>query len=111
MWAGAGIFISCAFLEIVGAASVTALAKTTSNPTADFTSLMQEGLAADYDRLMQRLCVGGMATALGYIEASELKNVAPGKSDPSTGELSRALIDLFSLELWLRGFFGRTVTR
>jgi purine-cytosine permease-like protein len=38
--AGLGIFLSCVVLEIVGAASVTAVAKPSDNPTADFTGVM-----------------------------------------------------------------------
>jgi asparagine synthase (glutamine-hydrolysing) len=73
---------------------------------ADFTGLAHEGVAHDRDQLMQRLCAGGMATALGYVEAAQLRCVASGKSVASPDEGNWALIDLFSLELWLRGFFG-----
>ncbi|MDP9093252.1 MAG: cytosine permease [Actinomycetota bacterium] len=44
-YAGLGIFVSCALLEIVGAASVTAVAKPSSNPTADFTGIMPSWIA------------------------------------------------------------------
>jgi NCS1 family nucleobase:cation symporter-1 len=43
--AGLGIFLSCVALEIVGAASVTAVAKPSDNPTADFTGIMPSWIA------------------------------------------------------------------
>jgi asparagine synthase (glutamine-hydrolysing) len=73
---------------------------------ADFTSLVNQGLAKDHDRLMQRLSARSRATALGYVEARKLRDIAPGNVNASTSQASRALIDLFSLELWLQGFFG-----
>jgi hypothetical protein len=38
VWAGLGIFVSCTFLEIVGAASATIATSGDLNPTASFTS-------------------------------------------------------------------------
>jgi len=38
VWAGLGVFVSCAFLEIVGAASATIAAPGIENPTEAFTS-------------------------------------------------------------------------
>jgi asparagine synthase (glutamine-hydrolysing) len=73
---------------------------------ADSTSLVHDGLVKDHDRLMRRLSGRTMTTALGYVDARELRNIATGILNASTGEASRALVDLFSLELWLQGFFG-----
>jgi asparagine synthase (glutamine-hydrolysing) len=73
---------------------------------ADFTSLVNHELVKDHDRVMERLSAPSMTTALGYVDARKLKDMAPGNVRASTSQASRALIDLFSLELWLQEFFG-----
>jgi NCS1 family nucleobase:cation symporter-1 len=65
--AAAGIFLSCAVLEIVGAASATAVAKPSDNPTADFTGIMPSWIA--------NLTL--LAIALGAVSANVL-NVYSG---------------------------------
>jgi purine-cytosine permease-like protein len=45
LWSGAGVFISCVALEIVGAASATIAGPSTDNPTALFTSHMSTAVA------------------------------------------------------------------
>ncbi len=62
LFAGLGVFVSCVVLEIVGAASVTAVAKPSSNPTADFTGIMPSWIA--------NLTL--LAIALGAISANVL---------------------------------------
>ena len=78
---------------------------------ADATSLVHDGLVNDHDRLTRRLSGRTLAVALGYVDARELRNIATGNLNASTGKASRALIDLFSLELWLQGFFGSKDSR
>ncbi|MFN2518116.1 MAG: cytosine permease [Jatrophihabitantaceae bacterium] len=45
LYAGLGIFLSCAALEIVGAASATAVVKSPGSPTHNFTSIMPSWIA------------------------------------------------------------------
>ena len=87
LWAGAGIFISCAFLEIVGAASVTALAKTTANPTADFTSLMPTWIK---DLTLLAIAVGAVAANVLNIYSGAMSFLAMGFRLPLA--LRRALV-------------------
>jgi NCS1 family nucleobase:cation symporter-1 len=62
LWAGLGIFVSCTFLEIVGAASATIAAPGITNPTGAFTSHLP-GFVADLTLL---------AIALGAISANAI---------------------------------------
>ena len=77
---------------------------------ADFTSSVNEGVARDYDRLAQCLQARGIATARGYVERGQLQNLRRSMlaNETLSCELSWALGDLLSLELWLQGFFGQT---
>jgi NCS1 nucleoside transporter family len=62
VWAGLGIFVSCTFLEIVGAASATIAAPGIENPTAAFTSHLPS--------LVANLTL--LAIALGAISANAI---------------------------------------
>jgi asparagine synthase (glutamine-hydrolysing) len=75
---------------------------------ADFTGDVNEGVVRHYDWLAQCLHTGGMATGLGYVKSDPLPagSRPPITGDPTSSELSWALGDLLSLELWLQGFFG-----
>jgi NCS1 nucleoside transporter family len=73
--AGAGIFVSCAFLEIVGAASVTAVAKATDNPTADFTGLMPTWLK---DLTLLAIALGAVAANVLNIYSGAMSFLAMG---------------------------------
>src|SRR4029453_2970614 len=77
---------------------------------ADFTSSVNEGVARDYDLLAQCLQARGIATAMGYVERGQLQNLSRSMlaNETSSCELSWALGDLLSLELWLQEFFGPT---
>jgi asparagine synthase (glutamine-hydrolysing) len=77
---------------------------------ADFTSVVNEGMAKNYDWLAQYLHAGGMATGSGYVNPVQLRKMTRPTmaADTSSCELSWALGDLLSLELWLQGFFGPT---
>jgi hypothetical protein len=67
-------------------------------------------VARSYDCLAQCLHTGGMATGLGYVNADQLRNMSRPTmaADASSCELSWALGDLLSLELWLQEFFRPT---
>ena len=75
---------------------------------ADFTSAVNEGVTRNYDWLVQCVRTGGMAAARGYVQPGRLQGMTrpPMAGDASSCELSWALNDLLSLELWLQGFFG-----
>jgi asparagine synthase (glutamine-hydrolysing) len=75
---------------------------------ADFTGDVNEGVVRHYDWLARCLHTGGMATGLGYVKPDPLPagSRPPITGDPMSSELSWALGDLLSLELWLQGFFG-----
>jgi nucleobase:cation symporter-1, NCS1 family len=62
LWAALGVFVSCVFLEVVGAASATIAAPGIENPTAAFTSHLP-ALVADLTLL---------AIALGAISANAI---------------------------------------
>jgi NCS1 family nucleobase:cation symporter-1 len=62
LWAGLGVFVSCTFLEIVGAASATIAAPGIDNPTAAFTSHLPS--------VMANLTL--LAIALGAISANAI---------------------------------------
>jgi NCS1 family nucleobase:cation symporter-1 len=67
LWAGLGVFVSCTFLEVVGAASATIAAPGIDNPTAAFTSHLPSAVA---DLTL-------LAIALGAISANAI-NVYSG---------------------------------
>jgi NCS1 nucleoside transporter family len=92
VWAGLGIFVSCTFLEIVGAASATIAAPGITNPTEAFTSHLP-ALVADLTLL---------AIALGAISANAINIYSGSMSFLALG---------FNLPLGLRraivaGVFG-----
>ena len=92
VWAGLGVFVSCTFLEIVGAASATIAAPGITNPTEAFTSHLPT-LVADLTLL---------AIALGAISANAINIYSGSMSFLALG---------FNLPLGLRraivaGVFG-----
>src|SRR5581483_1757243 len=87
-WSGAGVFVSCVVLEIVGAASAT-IPGTNSNPTALFTSHMST-FVADLTLI---------AIAIGAISANALNVYSGVMSFLSTGirlplKMRRAIVAL-----------------
>jgi nucleobase:cation symporter-1, NCS1 family len=66
-WAGLGVFVSCVFLEVLGAAAATVPTPATDNPTEAFVGIMPKGVAD----------VTLIAIALGAICANAL-NVYSG---------------------------------
>jgi len=88
LWSGAGVFVSCVVLEIVGAASAT-IPGSNSNPTALFTSHMSTAVAD----------ITLIAIALGAISANALNMYSGVMSFLSTGirlplEMRRAIVAL-----------------
>ena len=88
LWSGAGVFVSCVALEIVGAASAT-IPGTNSNPTALFTSHMSTAVAD----------ITLIAIAIGAISANALNVYSGVMSFLSTGirlplKMRRAIVAL-----------------
>src|SRR5690242_11000942 len=79
VWAGLGVFVSCAFLEIVGAASATIAAPGIENPTEAFTShlpsfvgnltLLAIALGITVPLGLRRAIVSGVFGVLGFLLA------------------------------------------
>ncbi|MGH8862719.1 MAG: purine-cytosine permease family protein [Jatrophihabitantaceae bacterium] len=87
--AGFGIFLSCAVLEIVGAASVTAVAKPTSNPTADFTGIMPSWIA---NLTLLAIAIGAVSANVLNIYSGAMSFLAMGIRLPLA--LRRAIVAL-----------------
>jgi NCS1 family nucleobase:cation symporter-1 len=91
-WAGLGLFLSCAFLEIVGAAAATTInagAALGSNPTGAFTGLLATPLA---DLTLLAICLGGISANVLNIYSGALSFVALGVKLPLA--LRRAIVAL-----------------
>jgi NCS1 family nucleobase:cation symporter-1 len=91
-WAGLGLFLSCAFLEIVGAAAATVVspgAALGSNPTGAFTGLLATPLA---DLTLLAICLGGISANVLNIYSGALSFTALGIRLPLS--LRRAIVAL-----------------
>jgi nucleobase:cation symporter-1, NCS1 family len=92
-WAGFGLFLSCAFLEIVGAAAGTAVKDSGvfmgSNPTGAFTGLMPSVLA---DFTLLAIALGAVAANALNIYSGAISFTALGFKLPLA--LRRALVAL-----------------
>lgn len=77
------------------------------NWKADFTHLVNEGIARDYPGLVRHLESDGMAVGLGYVKGEvireELRQLE-GRVQGPTCETAWSLSDLLGLELWLQVF-------
>ncbi|MCU1657887.1 MAG: Cytosine/purine/uracil/thiamine/allantoin permease family protein [Pseudonocardiales bacterium] len=89
LFAGLGIFVSCVALEIVGAASVTAVAHPSSNPTADFTSIMPTWIR---DLTLLAIALGAIAANVLNIYSGAMSFLAMGVKLPLA--LRRAIVAL-----------------
>jgi NCS1 nucleoside transporter family len=87
LFAGAGVLVSCIVLEVAGAASVTAVAKATDNPTADFTGLLPTWLK---DLTLIAIAVGAVAANALNIYSGALSFVALGIRIPT--HIARAIV-------------------
>jgi asparagine synthase (glutamine-hydrolysing) len=79
---------------------------------ADFTDVVNQGMAQDYERLGQCLHPRALVAARGYVRPRHLTEMRAHEFDAtsSTSETAWALEDLLSLELWLQQFFGPAET-
>ena len=89
LYAGLGIFLSCAALEIVGAASVTAVLKPSDNPTADFTGIMPHWIA---DLTLLAIALGAVSANVLNIYSGAMSFLAMGFKLPLA--LRRAIVAL-----------------
>lgn len=89
LWSGLGLFISCAVLEIAGAASATITGVSTSHltPTAAFTVHLPTALA---DATLLAIALGAIAANVLNIYSGALSFVAMGVKLPLT--LRRAIV-------------------
>jgi NCS1 family nucleobase:cation symporter-1 len=89
LFAGLGIFLSCAFLEIVGAASATAVTKATGSPTDIFTSLMPTWIR---DLTLLAIALGAISANVLNIYSGAMSFLAMGIKLPLS--LRRAIVAL-----------------
>ena len=87
LYAASGVFVSCVVLEVAGAASVTAVAKATDNPTADFTGLLPSWLK---DLTLIAIAVGAVAANALNVYSGALSFVALGIRIPT--HIARAVV-------------------
>ncbi|GGL04145.1 purine-cytosine permease family protein [Mangrovihabitans endophyticus] len=85
--AGLGVFVSCAFLEIVGAASATIAAPGIDNPTAAFTSHLPTVIA---DLTLLAIALGAISANALNIYSGSMSFLALGISLPLS--LRRAIV-------------------
>jgi len=90
-WAGLGLFLSCALLEIVGAAAATVTGSSAagSNPTGAFTGLLAKPLA---DLTLLAIALGAVAANVLNIYSGALSFTAIGIKLPLS--LRRAIVAL-----------------
>jgi len=91
-WAGLGLFLSCALLEIVGAGAATVInpgAALGDNPTGAFTGLLATPLA---DLTLLAICLGGISANVLNIYSGAMSFVALGIRLPLA--LRRAIVAL-----------------
>jgi nucleobase:cation symporter-1, NCS1 family len=75
VWAGLGVFVSCVFLEIVGAASATIADPAIANPTEQFTSHLPTAVA---DLTLLAIALGAVAANAINIYSGALSFTAMG---------------------------------
>jgi NCS1 nucleoside transporter family len=99
LWAGAGVFISCAVLEIVGAAAatITSVAKFADNPTAGFVSNMPTWIG---DITLIAIALGAVCANALNVYSGSMSFLALGFKLPLT--LRRAIV---AIVFGVAGFF------
>jgi nucleobase:cation symporter-1, NCS1 family len=99
LWAGLGVFLSCAVLEIVGAAAatITSVAKYANNPTAGFTSHLPTALA---DVTLLAIALGAICANALNIYSGSMSFLALGIKLPL--HLRRAIV---AIVFGIVGFF------
>jgi NCS1 nucleoside transporter family len=86
-YAGLGIFVSCVVLELAGAASVTAVASPSNNPTSDFTGVMPTWIA---DLTLLAIAIGAISANVLNIYSGAMSFLAMGIKLPLA--LRRAIV-------------------
>ena len=91
LWSGLGLFLSCALLEIVGAAAATVVSASDAlgNPTGAFTGIMPKALA---DLTLLAIALGAVAANVLNIYSGALSFTALGIKLPLA--LRRAIVAL-----------------
>jgi NCS1 family nucleobase:cation symporter-1 len=99
LWAGLGVFLSCAALEVVGAAAatVTSLDKYGSNPTAGFTSHLPTWIA---DITLLAIALGAICANALNVYSGSMSFLALGVRLPLA--LRRAIV---AIVFGIAGFF------
>jgi purine-cytosine permease-like protein len=87
VWAGLGVFVSCTFLEIVGAASATIAAPGIDNPTAAFTSHLPTAMA---NLTLLAIALGAISANAINIYSGSMSFLALGINLPSN--IRRAIV-------------------
>jgi NCS1 family nucleobase:cation symporter-1 len=87
VWAGLGVFVSCTFLEIVGAASATIAAPGIDNPTEAFTSHLPTVMA---DLTLLAIALGAISANAINVYSGSMSFLALGINLPSN--LRRAIV-------------------
>jgi NCS1 nucleoside transporter family len=101
-WAGAGIFVSCIVLQIVGAASITIGKASSENPTAAFTDWMPSVIA---NLTLLAIAVGGVSANILNIYSGSMSFLTMGVRLPA--HLRRALVaTTFGVIGFLVAIFG-----
>ncbi|MFW0787274.1 cytosine permease [Gordonia sp. CPCC 206044] len=90
LFASAGLFLSCTFLMIVGAASATIGAPSSDNPTEAFTANLPSGVA---DLTLLAIAVGAVAANAINVYSGAMAFVTMGFRLPMA--LQRALVSVF----------------
>jgi NCS1 family nucleobase:cation symporter-1 len=99
LWAGLGVFLSCAALEVVGAAAatVTSLSKYGGNPTAGFTSHLPTWIA---DITLLAIALGAICANALNVYSGSMSFLAVGIKLPLS--MRRALV---AIVFGIAGFF------
>jgi NCS1 family nucleobase:cation symporter-1 len=99
LWAGLGVFLSCAVLEVVGAAAatITSIGKFANNPTAGFTSHLPTGIA---DVTLLAIALGAVCANALNVYSGSMSFLALGVKLPLA--LRRAMV---AIVFGIAGFF------
>ena len=99
LWAGLGVFLSCAVLEVVGAAAatITSIGKFANNPTAGFTSHLPTGIA---DVTLLAIALGAVCANALNVYSGSMSFLALGVKLPLA--LRRAIV---AIVFGIAGFF------
>ncbi len=97
LWAGLGVFVSCVFLEVIGAASATVATPSTDNPTQAFVGIMPKGVA---DATLVAIALGAVCANALNVYSGSMSFLALGIKIPLG--LRRAIV---AIVFGVAGFF------